>query len=56
MAVGDHPEVTQSGGYWYHQRRRSPARATLDESFQDALVDELIRLTDVRLPLNRATI
>ena len=25
------PEATGSGGYWYHQRRRSPARAALDE-------------------------
>jgi NAD(P)-dependent dehydrogenase (short-subunit alcohol dehydrogenase family) len=56
LAVSDHPEATRSGGYWYHQRRRSPALAALDQSFQDALVDELIRLTDVRLPLNRATI
>jgi NAD(P)-dependent dehydrogenase (short-subunit alcohol dehydrogenase family) len=50
LAESDHPEATRSGGYWYHQRRRSPASAALDESFQDALVDELIRLTDVRLP------
>jgi hypothetical protein len=50
LAVSDHPEATAGGGYWYHQRRRSPARAALDESFQDALLGELIRLTDVRLP------
>jgi NAD(P)-dependent dehydrogenase (short-subunit alcohol dehydrogenase family) len=50
LAVSDHPEATESGGYWHHQRRRSPAPATLDERFQDALLDELIRLTDVRLP------
>ena len=50
LAGSDHPEATGSGGYWYHQRRRSPAPAALDESFQDALLDELIRLTDVRLP------
>ena len=50
LTVCDHPEATGSGGYWYHQRRRSPAPAALDESFQDALVDELFRLTDVRLP------
>ena len=50
LAVGDHPEATAGGGYWYHQRRRSPAPAALDESFQDALLGELIRLTDVRLP------
>jgi NAD(P)-dependent dehydrogenase (short-subunit alcohol dehydrogenase family) len=50
LAVSDDPEATGSGGYWYHQRRQSPARATLDESFQAALLDELVRLTDVRLP------
>ena len=50
LAVSDHPEATVGGGYWYHQRRRSPAPAALDERFQDALLDELIRLIDVRLP------
>ena len=50
LAASDHPEATGSGGYWYHQRRRSPAPAALDERFQAALLDELIRLTDVRLP------
>ena len=41
------PEAAATG---YHQGHRSPAPAALDESFQDALLDELIRLTDVRLP------
>jgi NAD(P)-dependent dehydrogenase (short-subunit alcohol dehydrogenase family) len=50
LAVSDHPEATGGGGYWYHQRRRSPAPAALEESFQEALLDELIRLTEVRLP------
>src|SRR5215213_9398154 len=50
LAVSDDPGATGSGGYWYHQRRRSPARAALDESFQAALLDELVRLTEVRLP------
>jgi hypothetical protein len=49
LAGSDPPEATAGGGYWYHQRRRSPAPAALDESFQDALVDELTRLTGVRL-------
>jgi NAD(P)-dependent dehydrogenase (short-subunit alcohol dehydrogenase family) len=50
LAVSDHPEAGGTGGYWYHQRRRSPTPATLDESFQDALLDELTRLTGVHLP------
>jgi NAD(P)-dependent dehydrogenase (short-subunit alcohol dehydrogenase family) len=51
LAVSDHPEATGAGGgYWYHQRRQSPAPAALDKRFQEALLDELIRLTGVRLP------
>jgi NAD(P)-dependent dehydrogenase (short-subunit alcohol dehydrogenase family) len=50
LAVSDHPEAAGTAGYWYHRRRRSPAPAALDESFQDALLDELIRLTTVHLP------
>jgi NAD(P)-dependent dehydrogenase (short-subunit alcohol dehydrogenase family) len=50
LAASDHPGATESGGYWYHQRRQPPAPAALDERFQDALLDELARLTDVRLP------
>jgi NAD(P)-dependent dehydrogenase (short-subunit alcohol dehydrogenase family) len=50
LAVSDHPEAAATGRYWYHQRRRSPAPAALDVSFQDALLDELARLTGVHLP------
>jgi NAD(P)-dependent dehydrogenase (short-subunit alcohol dehydrogenase family) len=50
LAVSDDPEAATSGGYWHHQRRYAPATATRDEHFQDALVDELHRLTDVHLP------
>jgi NAD(P)-dependent dehydrogenase (short-subunit alcohol dehydrogenase family) len=50
LAVSDDPEATSSGGYWYHQQLKPPAPAALDERFQDALLDELARLTDVRLP------
>lgn len=50
LAVSDDPEATGTGGYWYHQRRGSPAPAALDDSFQDALLDELIRLTRLGLP------
>jgi NAD(P)-dependent dehydrogenase (short-subunit alcohol dehydrogenase family) len=49
LAVSDHPGAAGTGGYWYHQRRRSPAAAALDESFQDALLAELTRLTGVHL-------
>src|SRR5215207_11405543 len=50
LAVSNDPEATTSGVYWYHQQPQPPAAAAQDESFQDALIDELIRLTDVRLP------
>jgi NAD(P)-dependent dehydrogenase (short-subunit alcohol dehydrogenase family) len=50
LAVSDDPETAATGGYWYHRRRRSPAPAALDERFQGALLDELVRLTGVRLP------
>lgn len=50
LATSDDPEARTSGGYWHHQRRQSPAPAALDQNFQDALLDELARLTDVRLP------
>jgi NAD(P)-dependent dehydrogenase (short-subunit alcohol dehydrogenase family) len=49
LAVSDDPGARASGGYWYHQRRQSPAPTVLDETFQEALLDELVRLTDVRL-------
>lgn len=50
LAVSDDPTATGSGGYWYHQERQEPAAAARDEDFQDALLDELATLTDVRLP------
>jgi NAD(P)-dependent dehydrogenase (short-subunit alcohol dehydrogenase family) len=50
LAGSDHPEAAGSGGYWYHQRRHTPAPAAADEGFQDALLGELVRLTGVRMP------
>jgi NAD(P)-dependent dehydrogenase (short-subunit alcohol dehydrogenase family) len=50
LAVSDDPEAATTGGYWYHRRPRLPAPAALDESFQDALLDQLARLTGVHLP------
>jgi hypothetical protein len=49
LAVSDEPEATASGGYWYHKQPQPPAPAALDERFHDALLDELLRLTDVPL-------
>ncbi|TWE13054.1 SDR family NAD(P)-dependent oxidoreductase [Rudaeicoccus suwonensis] len=49
LATSNAPEALTSGGYWYHQHRTDPARATNDESFQDQLLEELAHLTDERL-------
>jgi NAD(P)-dependent dehydrogenase (short-subunit alcohol dehydrogenase family) len=48
LAVTDDPGA-DAGGYWHHQERQAPADATLDVAFQDALLDELARLTGVHL-------
>jgi NAD(P)-dependent dehydrogenase (short-subunit alcohol dehydrogenase family) len=50
LAVSDDPEATTTGGYWYHQRRQAPAAAARRETFQRALLEELVRLTNVSLP------
>lgn len=50
LAAGEDADAQTSGGYWHHQRRRNPAAVALDPAFQDAVVEELARLTGVRLP------
>jgi hypothetical protein len=50
LAVSDDSDATSTGGYWYHRRRQTPAPAVSGVRFQDALLDELNRLTGVRLP------
>jgi NAD(P)-dependent dehydrogenase (short-subunit alcohol dehydrogenase family) len=50
LAVADDPAATGEPGYWYHERRQAPAAATLDERFQDGLLDALHRITDVAFP------
>lgn len=50
LAASDDPEAQTSGGYWYHQRRREPAAVAADPAFQDAVIEELARITGVRLP------
>ena len=43
LATSDEPEARTSGGYWYHQQRRTPHRAVLDPRFQDELLAALAR-------------
>jgi NAD(P)-dependent dehydrogenase (short-subunit alcohol dehydrogenase family) len=50
LAVSDDPKAHLTGKYWHHQLTQTPARAATDASFQDALLDELKRLTGVPLP------
>jgi NAD(P)-dependent dehydrogenase (short-subunit alcohol dehydrogenase family) len=45
LATSDAPEARTSGGYWYHQQRRTPHPAVLDPRFQDELLAALARLT-----------
>jgi hypothetical protein len=50
LAVSGDPRAHLTGKYWHHQLAETPARATTDHSFQDALLDELKRLTGGPLP------
>lgn len=45
LATSDDPEARSSGGYWYHQRLRTPHPAARNEDFQDGLLDALARFT-----------
>lgn len=49
LATSDDPGARTSGGYWHHQRLRTPHPAVHDESFQDELIDALARFTGVSL-------
>lgn len=49
LATSDAPEARTSGGYWYHQQRRTPHRAVRDPRFQDELLTALARFTGVPL-------
>jgi NAD(P)-dependent dehydrogenase (short-subunit alcohol dehydrogenase family) len=49
LATSDDPDARTSGGYWYHQRLRTPHPAVHDERFQDDLIDALARFTRVQL-------
>jgi NAD(P)-dependent dehydrogenase (short-subunit alcohol dehydrogenase family) len=50
LATSDVPDARTSGGFWYHQERRTPPRSALDPGFQDDLLTALTDLTRVPLP------
>jgi NAD(P)-dependent dehydrogenase (short-subunit alcohol dehydrogenase family) len=45
LATSDEPESRSSGGYWFHQRLRTPHPAVRDTNFQDSLLAALARFT-----------
>ena len=49
LATSDAPEARSSGGYWFHQRLRTPHPAVLDPQFQDDLLAALARFTGAPL-------
>ncbi len=50
LATSEEAEARSSGGYWFHQRLRTPHPAVHDSHFQDNLVAALARFTAA--PLN----
>ena len=50
LATSEEPEARSSGGYWFHQRLRTPHPAVRDTHFQDSLLAALARFTAA--PLN----
>jgi NAD(P)-dependent dehydrogenase (short-subunit alcohol dehydrogenase family) len=49
LAVSDEPETLSSGGYWFHQRLRTPHHAVGNRDFQNRLLAALAESTDVPL-------
>ncbi|KQN88716.1 SDR family NAD(P)-dependent oxidoreductase [Arthrobacter sp. Leaf69] len=49
LATSHDPAALTSGGYWHHRKLRTPSPESLDPGFQDQLLDQLSRLTDVPL-------
>ena len=49
LATSDDPEARTSGGYWFHQRLRTPHPAVHNPQFQDDLLDALARFTGMPL-------
>jgi NAD(P)-dependent dehydrogenase (short-subunit alcohol dehydrogenase family) len=49
LAVSDDPGARVSGAYWHHQQQQPPGAAALDAAFQEALLDDLARITGVSL-------
>jgi NAD(P)-dependent dehydrogenase (short-subunit alcohol dehydrogenase family) len=53
LATSDEPEARTTGGYWYHQRLRTPHPAARNKNFQDSLLDALASFTTTPLTTSR---
>jgi NAD(P)-dependent dehydrogenase (short-subunit alcohol dehydrogenase family) len=49
LAVGEDPEASATGGYWYHRRQQDSHPAARDPRFQDDLIDCCASLSGVLL-------
>ena len=49
LAASEDSAAKVSGRYWYHRKPQQPAAATLDQGFQDKVLDKLGELTGVAL-------
>ncbi|HKH55792.1 MAG TPA: SDR family NAD(P)-dependent oxidoreductase [Propionibacteriaceae bacterium] len=49
LAISEQPQARTSGGYWFHQRLRTPHPAVDNTHFQDSLLEALARFTAVPL-------
>lgn len=49
FATSDEPQARTSGGYWFHQRLRTPHPAVRNPHFQDELLAALARFTGAPL-------
>jgi NAD(P)-dependent dehydrogenase (short-subunit alcohol dehydrogenase family) len=49
LVTSDEPEALRSGGYWFHERLRTPHPAVRDTRFQDDLIAALAHFTAVPL-------
>jgi NAD(P)-dependent dehydrogenase (short-subunit alcohol dehydrogenase family) len=54
LATSDDVEARTGGGYWHHQRRRTPHPAASDLRFQDELIASLADFTGVSLEPERS--
>jgi NAD(P)-dependent dehydrogenase (short-subunit alcohol dehydrogenase family) len=50
LAVSADPAAKESGGYWRHRERTTPAAEALDQGFQERLIEKLEELTGVAVP------